>query len=125
MCSIVDGNEFNDRFEYDIEKRYFIDDQINLEYDIKSLGLKIAKLNFEVNWEASTFQTLPLKHKVLEIFFKFNLDILSKILSKNDIQPKFYNNHIGTKKGVGHVSIVYRNGKHNILARPEIKEINL
>ena len=46
-------------------------------------------------------------------------------MSKNDIQPKFYNNHIETKKGVGHVSIVYRNGKHNILARPEIKENKL
>ena len=50
MCSIVDGNEFNDRFEFDIEKRYFIDDQINLQKDIKSLGLKIEKLNFEVNF---------------------------------------------------------------------------
>ena len=56
MYSVVDGKEFNDRFEYDIEKRYYIKDQINLEYDIKSLGLKIAKLNFEVNFgEAQYF----------------------------------------------------------------------
>ena len=80
MCSIVDGNELNDRFEYDIEKRYFIDDQINLEYDIKSLGLKIAKLNFEVNFgEAQYFSNATVKTQGIgDLFLKFNLDILSK-----------------------------------------------
>ena len=128
MCSIVVGNEFNDRFEYDIEKRYFIDDQINLEYDIKSLGLKIAKLNFEVNFvEAQYFSNATVKTQGIGDLFSNSIWTFSArgILSKNDIQPKFYNNHIETKKGVGHVSIVYRNGKHNILARPEIKENKL
>ena len=128
MYSIVDGKEFNDRFEYDIEKRYFIDDQINLEYDIKSLGLKIAKLNFEVNFgEAQYFSSATVQTQGIGDLFSNSIWTFSArgTLGKNDIKPKFYNNHIETKKGVGHVSIVYRNGKHNILARPEIKENKL
>ena len=100
MCSIVDGNELNDRFEYDIEKRYFIDDQINLEYDIKSLGLKIAKLNFEVNFgEAQYFSNATVKTQGIGDLFSNSIWTFSArgILSKSDIQPKFYNNHIETK----------------------------
>jgi Protein of unknown function (DUF3108). len=116
MYSIVDGKEFNDRFEYDIEKRYFIDDQINLEYDIKSLGLKIAKLNFEVNFgEAQYFSSATVQTQGIGDLFSNSIWTFSArgTLGKNDIKPKFYNNHIETKKGVGNVSIVYRNGKHN------------
>ncbi len=126
--SVVDSKESDDKFKYDIEKRYFIDDQINLEYDIKSLGLKIAKLDFEVNFgEAQYFSNATVRTQGIGDLFSNSIWTFSArgILRKNDIQPKFYNNHIETKKGVGHVSIVYRNGKHNILARPEIKENKL
>ena len=59
MYSVAVGEEINDRFEYDIEERYFIDDQINLTYDIKSLGLKIARLDFEVNFGDCLLYTSP------------------------------------------------------------------
>tara|TARA_B100000686_G_scaffold340401_1_gene416039 strand:- start:160 stop:1005 length:846 start_codon:yes stop_codon:yes gene_type:complete len=126
--SAVYSSETNKRIEYDVEKRYFIDDQINLRYDIKSLGLKIAKLDFEVNFgEAKYFSNATVQTQGIGDLFSNSIWTFSSrgVLSKNDIQPKFYNNHIETKKGVGHVSIVYRNGKHNILARPEIKENKL
>ena len=128
MYSVAVGEEINDRFEYDIEERYFIDDQINLTYDIKSLGLKIARLDFEVNFgEAQYFSNATVQTQGIGDLFSNSIWTFSSrgTLSKHDIQPKFYNNHIETKKGVGHVSIVYRNGKHNILARPEIKDEKL
>ena len=128
MYSFAVGEEISDRFEYDIEKRYFIDDQINLTYDIKSLGLKIARLDFEVNFgEAQYFSNATVQTQGIGDLFSNSIWTFSSrgTLSKNDIQPKFYNNHIETKKGIGHVSIVYRNGKHNILARPEIKDEKL
>ena len=131
LCSVYSvtvSEEINDRFEYDIEERYFIDDQINLTYDIKSLGLKIARLDFEVNFgEAQYFSNATVQTQGIGDLFSNSIWTFSSrgTLSKHDIQPKFYNNHIETKKGVGHVSIVYRNGKHNILARPEIKENKL
>ncbi len=128
MYSVAVGEEIKDRFEYDIEERYFIDDQINLTYDIKSLGLKIARLDFEVNFgEAQYFSNATVQTQGIGDLFSNSIWTFSSrgTLSKNDIQPKFYNNHIETKKGVGHVSIVYRNGKHNILARPEIKDEKL
>ena len=55
MYSVVDGKEFNDRFEYDIEKRYYIKDQINLEYDIKSLGLKIPSRKMLIYFQKCIF----------------------------------------------------------------------
>ena len=90
MYSIVDGKEFNDRFEYDIEKRYFIDDQINLEYDIKSLGLKIAKLNFEVNFgEAQYFSSATVQTQGIGDLFSNSIWTFSArgTLGKNDIKP--------------------------------------
>ncbi len=126
--SDVISEEAKERIGYDIEERYYIDDQINLTYDIKSLGLKIARLDFEVNFgEAKYFSNATVQTQGIGDFFSNSIWTFSSrgTLSKNDIQPKFYNNHIETKKGVGHVSIVYRNDKHNILARPEINDEKL
>ncbi len=54
-----------------IEDRYYLDDQINLTYVVRSLGLKIAKLDFEVNFlEAQYFRPQLLRHKGLVTYFQ-------------------------------------------------------
>ena len=115
----------NYQIAYDINDRYFIDEQLNLSYDITSLGLKIAKLDFEVNFnQAQYFSNAVIETQGIGDFFSSSVWSFSArgVLKSNDIQPKFYNNHIETKKGVGHVSIVYKNDKQNILTRPVISE---
>tara|TARA_Y100000590_G_scaffold469156_1_gene655196 strand:+ start:14993 stop:15808 length:816 start_codon:yes stop_codon:yes gene_type:complete len=107
-----------------IEDRYYLDDQINLTYVVRSLGLKIAKLDFEVNFlEAQYFSTAVIKTQGIGDLFSNSSWTFSArgTLKETHISPKFYNNHIETKRGVGHISIVYRGKYHNILARPEMK----
>ncbi len=115
----------NNQIAYDINDRYFIDEQLNLSYDVKSLGLKIAKLDFEINFnQAQYFSNVVIETQGIGDFFSSSVWSFSArgVLKSNDIQPKFYNNHIETKKGVGHVSIVYKNDKQNILTRPVLTE---
>lgn len=110
---------------YGIEDRYFLDHQINLNYEVKSLGLKVAKIRFELNLtESQFFSNATIKTQGIGDLFSNSTWAFSSrgTLEESKIQPKFYNNHIKTKKGVGHISIVYRNGFHNILARPAIPE---
>ena len=107
-----------------IEDRYYLDDQINLTYQVKSLGLKIAKVDFEVNFlESQYFSTAIIETQGIgDIFSNSSWTFSARgILKETHISPKFYNNHIETKKGIGHISIVYRGKYHNILARPEMK----
>src|SRR5210317_699837 len=53
-CNVYASSQ-NNQINYDINDRYFIDEQLNLSYDIKSLGLKIAKLDFEVNFDKAQY----------------------------------------------------------------------
>lgn len=123
-CNVYASSQDN-QINYDINDRYFIDEQLNLSYDIKSLGLKIAKLDFEVNFDkAQYFSNTIIETQGIGDFFSSSIWTFSArgVLKNNNIQPKFYNNHIETKKGVGHVSIVYNNNKQNILTRPILSE---
>ena len=122
---IADEDIDEKKTTYLIEDRYYLDHQINLNYEIKSLGLRIAKLDFEVNLtESQFFSSAVIETQGLGDIFSNSTWTFSArgTLKKSKIQPKFYNNHIETKKGVGHISIVYRNGLHNILARPTIAD---
>tara|TARA_E500000178_G_scaffold4543_2_gene4783 strand:- start:19628 stop:20476 length:849 start_codon:yes stop_codon:yes gene_type:complete len=123
-CDVY-SSSLNNQINYDINDRYSIDEQLNLTYDIKSLGLKIAKLDFEVNFnKAQYFSNTVIETQGIGDFFSSSIWTFSArgVLKNDNIQPKFYNNHIETKKGVGHVSIVYNNGKQNILTRPILSE---
>ena len=117
----IDGSKTT----YGIEDRYFLNHQINLDYEVKSLGLKVAKMRFEVNLtESQFFSNAMIKTQGIGDLFSNSTWAFSSrgTLEESKVQPKFYNNHIKTKKGVGHISIVYRDGLHNILARPAIPE---
>ncbi len=105
-----------------IENRYNLNEQIYLNYSVRSLGLNIANFELDINLSDSKYwANAKIKAKGIGgIFSKTELTYGSRgNLEKKKISPKFYSNHISTKKGRGYVSIAYRAKLLTVYALPE------
>jgi hypothetical protein len=108
--------------ELSIENRYELNEQINLNYSVRSLGLNIASVELDFNLSDSKYwSNTKIKAKGIGgIFSSTEWTFASRgNLEKKKISPKFYSNHITTKKGKGYVSITYRTELLTIYALPE------
>ena len=87
---IADEDIDEKKTTYLIEDRYYLDHQINLNYEIKSLGLRIAKLDFEVNLtESQFFSSAVIETQGLGDIFSNSTWTFSArgTLKKSEIQP--------------------------------------
>ena len=111
--------------EISTENRYELNEQIHLSYSVQSFGLNIANLELDFNLSDSKYwSNAKVQAKGLGgIFSKTVWTYGSRgNLQKKKISPKFYSNHISTKRGKGYVSIAYRTEKLIIYALPENDE---
>jgi hypothetical protein len=105
-----------------IENRYGLNEQINLNYSVRSLGLNIANVELDFNLSDSKYwSNAKIKAKGIGGIFSSTEWVFASRgnLEKKKISPKFYSNHITTKKGRGYVSIAYRTELLTIYALPE------